>query len=266
MIGGDIVAEVVRIKNMTCAVGNHALLSSINWSVKENEQWVVFGRNGSGKTTLLSIIAGFRKFTDGTVKVFGEEYTAQNILAIRKKIGWVSSSFFDKYYRNESVMDIVLSGLSGKLGVHALADNQERKKARQLLIELGLEKQIHYTYDLLSKGERQNVLIARALINDPKLLILDEPMTGLDLLAREALLERMRKWANHPEMTMIYVTHYTEEIIDIFDKCLLLQDGKIYAQGNTKDLFEEDIFAAFLSNDIEMQKINNRYYVSIDQG
>lgn len=255
--------EVISLKNMACSVGNHALLSNINWSVKENEQWVVFGRNGSGKTTLLSIIAGYRKFTEGKLEVFGEEYTSQNILQIRKRIGWVSSSFFDKYYRNESVMDIVLSGVSGKLGVHALAENKDRKRARALLIELGLEKKLHYTYDLLSKGERQNVLIARALINQPKLLILDEPMTGLDLLAREALLERMKKWAADSEMTMIYVTHYTEEIIPIFDKCLFLQDGRIYAKGNTKELFAEEQIAAFLDRNIKIDEINDRYYIAI---
>lgn len=263
MIGGDVVEEVVSLKNVTCAVGNHTLLSNINWSVKENEQWVVFGRNGSGKTTLLSIIAGYRKFTDGTVKIFDEEYTAENILNIRKKIGWVSSSFFDKYYRNESVMDIVLSGSGGKLGVHGFPENKERKKARELLIEFGLEKKLHYTYDLLSKGERQNVLIARALINEPKLLILDEPMTGLDLIARETLIIRMRKWADTPGMTMIYVTHYTEEIIDIFDYCLLLQEGKIYAKGSADVLLEREHFSEFLDKKIEMEKKNQRYYVSI---
>ena len=255
--------EIISIKNMTCTVGNHALLSGINWSVKENEQWVVFGRNGSGKTTLLSIIAGYRKFTDGTVKVFGEEFTAHNILQLRKKIGWVSSSFFDKYYRNESVMDIVLSGLDGKLGVQKLAKNQERKRAQELLIELGLKHKLHYTYDLLSKGERQNVLIARALINNPKLLILDEPMTGLDLLSREALLKRMCQWSRNPDMTTVYVTHYTEEIIDVFDHCLLLQDGKIYAKGSTKELLEQKHFSEYLDKEVEMQDINNRYYVTL---
>lgn len=255
--------EVISLKNITCTVGNHALLSDINWSIKQNEQWVVFGMNGSGKTTLLSIIAGYRKFTSGSLKVFGQEYTAQNILELRQNIGWVSSSFFDKYYRNESVMDIILSGIHGKLGLYSLAKTAERKRARELLAELGLAHKQHYTYDLLSKGERQNVLIARALINNPKLLILDEPMTGLDLLARETLLKKMQLWANSPEMTMIFVTHYTEEITDIFKHCLLLQDGRIYAQGLTREIFTNQSFARFLNNNVEIENFHNRYYTAI---
>ena len=175
--------------------------------------------NGSGKTTLLSIIAGFRGYTSGSVNVFGSPYTEENILEKRKRVGWISSSFFDTYYQREAVLNIVLSGISGKLGMNRWAvTNDDIKRAKSLLIELGLKDKMHRTFDLLSKGERQNVLIARALISDPELLILDEPGTGLDVFAREYMLATVRALAANKERTIIYVTHYTEEILDIFDK------------------------------------------------
>lgn len=92
-------SEIVKLQDLTCLAGNNALLSNVNWSVHKGEHWVVFGLNGSGKTTLLSIIAGFRGYTSGSVEVFGQPYTAENIIEKRKKVGWISSSFFDKYYQ-----------------------------------------------------------------------------------------------------------------------------------------------------------------------
>ena len=107
----------MEMKGVSCKAGYRYLLRDINWEVGRGEHWVVFGVNGSGKTTLLSIIAGFKHFTDGTVKVFGQEFSNDNILAIRERIGWVSSSFFDKYYSKESALNIVLSGKHGTLGL-----------------------------------------------------------------------------------------------------------------------------------------------------
>ena len=240
--------EVVRLNDLTCLAGNHALLSHIDWSVKKGEHWVVFGLNGSGKTTLLSIIAGFRGYTSGSVNVFGSPYTEENILEKRKRVGWISSSFFDTYYQREAVLNIVLSGISGKLGMNRWAvTNDDIKRAKSLLIELGLKDKMHRTFDLLSKGERQNVLIARALISDPELLILDEPGTGLDVFAREYMLATVRALAANKERTIIYVTHYTEEILDIFDKCLLLRNGKIYATGPSEELFTDASMSTFLN-------------------
>lgn len=99
---------LVKAQNLSCQAGAHYILNDINWEIKKGEQWVVFGRNGCGKTTLLSIIAGYKAFSDGTLEVFGEEYSKENILELRRKIGWISSSFFDKCYTTERVIDIIL--------------------------------------------------------------------------------------------------------------------------------------------------------------
>ncbi|MEE0435658.1 MAG: ATP-binding cassette domain-containing protein, partial [Peptococcaceae bacterium] len=158
------VDNAIELKHLYCKVGSQVLLGDINWTVKVGEHWIVFGMNGSGKTTLLSIISGFNNYSKGLLRVFGEEFTAENILSLRKRIGWVSSSFFDKCYRNETVLDIVLSGLTGTLGVAGMTSDYDVHKALQLLSELNVGDKAGVAFSALSKGERQNVLIARAMI------------------------------------------------------------------------------------------------------
>lgn len=256
---------IVVTENLSCLSGSNYLLNNINWKINRGDQWVVFGRNGCGKTTLLSIIAGYKSFSGGTLKVFGEEYAAENILEIRKKIGWISSSFFDKYYANESVLNIVLSGLFGTLGIDCGdVSNQDVIRAMNLLDELGIKKKHKLSFDMLSKGERQNVLIARAFISNPELLILDEPGTGLDVIARESLLNKIHCLSEEQNITTIYVTHYPEEILPSFDKCLLLRNGTIYQSGNTNELLNSKTMSDFLNLPLQVSRNENRFQFSLE--
>ena len=131
--------SIIEASGLSCLSGSQYLLKDITWNVQDGERWVVFGRNGCGKTTLLSTIAGYQKYAEGTLKVFGTEYRSDNILNIRKQIGWISSSFFDKNYRNESVLDIVLSSAFGTLGLDFHIEDAQIMKAKQLLSNLGLK-------------------------------------------------------------------------------------------------------------------------------
>lgn len=254
---------LIKVENLSCQAGAQFLLHDISWQIKQGEQWVVFGRNGCGKTTLLSIIAGYKSFSKGNLELFNDTYTAQNILDLRQKIGWISSSFFDKYYTCEAVLDIVLSGLFGTLGIQFAIENTAVQKAKGLLGELGLESKIRSPFDMLSKGERQQVLIARAFMTTPELLILDEPGTGLDALAREQLLGTIQKLAQAKQTTIIYVTHYPEEILPSFDKCLLLRKGIIYRIGETSELFTSEIISDFFDYPVEVKKEKGRYHFQI---
>lgn len=239
---------VIDVKNLELKAGYRYLLKDINWQVERGENWVVFGMNGSGKTTLLSVLAGYKQATAGSFTVLGETYNADNILDLRRRIGWVSGSFFDQKYTRESALDIVLSGKTGAIGLdrHSIAD-ADIKQAKRLLTELHLSDKINQPFHMMSKGEREDVLIARALLSEPEILLLDEPCTGLDILAREHFLNTLRDLAENSDLTIIYVTHYTEEILlDVFKKSLLLKDGLIFAQGDTEELFSDDIFADFL--------------------
>ena len=208
---------IIDVHGLSCKSGNNYLLHDVNWKVYPGEHWVVFGLNGSGKTTLLGAVAGFQPYTHGTLRVFGEEYSDENIFRLRRRIGFVSSSFFDKVVAEEAVINIVLSGLFGSLGVRGKVSDRARVEAEMLLATFGLEEKIDYPFKMLSKGERQNVLIARALLVRPDILILDEPGTGLDVLAREKTLYMVQQLARETGTAIIYVTHYPEELRPEFE-------------------------------------------------
>ncbi len=254
---------LVRVKNLSCQAGAKYLLHDISWEIQRGEHWAVFGRNGCGKTTLLSIIAGYRAFSQGTLEVFGEAYSQENILRLRRQIGWISSSFFDKYYQTERVLDIVLSGTYGTMGVNFRITDREVRKAKRLLSEVGLRGRISSPYDTLSKGERQQVLIARAFMSDPELLILDEPGTGLDAMAREQLLRTIDQLAEDEKKTIIFVTHYSEEILPAFDRCLLLRSGVIFRTGKTADLFTSEGMSEFFEYPVRIEKEGDTYRFKI---
>jgi iron complex transport system ATP-binding protein len=245
---------IISLRELSYKVGSRYLVQDINWDVFPGEHWAVFGMNGSGKTTLLTILAGFRPLTHGSLKVFGQPYTNENVLEFRKRIGLVSSSFFDRYYSKESALDIVLSGKFGTLGVRYEISDEDVVKAKKLLTELHLQDKIDQSFDMMSRGERQNVLIARAMLTNPEILILDEPCTGLDVYAREHLLNTVRDLAENTDIAIVYVTHYTDEIIDVFDRCLLLRNGYCYTQGRTGEIFNTESLSDFLRYPVKVSK------------
>lgn len=239
---------IIKTEHLSCQSGRRFLIHDINWEVEKGEHWIVFGMNGCGKTTLLSTIAGFRGYTAGNLEVFGESYNVENIFFHRKRIGWVSSSFFDKYLSWESALDIVLSGVSGTLSLSKDIVDEDVKRAKMLLEKLRLKEKVSQPFALMSKGERQCVLIARALISRPEILILDEPGTGLDIYAREYVLQAVSHLATTTDLTIIYVTHYAEEILPMFDKTLLMKNGFMYRQGKTMELFCTETMSDFLGH------------------
>jgi len=255
--------SVINASQLCCTSGSQYLLQNISWQVHSGENWIVFGKNGCGKTTLLSIIAGYQKFTSGKLEVLGETYSEKNILQLRQKIGFISGSFFEKYYRNESVFDIVLAGLSGTLGVSTHITEKTITLAKELLTVLGLKGKIHAPFYLLSKGERQQVLIVRELLKNPQLLILDEPCVGLDVLARERLLLLLNKISKQKNKTIIYVTHYPEEIMPFFTECLLLRSGTLYHSGAITALFTSKVMTDFLNFPVSVTLQNERYHIGI---
>ena len=243
--------EALAVNGLSVKTGQQYLLKDITWRVPQGENWIVFGMNGCGKTTLLSVLAGFKQPTAGDVRVLGKNYSPDNILALRQRIGWVSGSFFEQKYTKESAQDIVLSGKFGTLGLGRPITDGNRKRARSLLKALHLGRKIDQPFHLMSKGERQNVLIARALMAEPEILLLDEPCTGLDILAREQLLSTLRSMAQEGRMTIVYVTHHTDEILtDVFPKALLLKDGLAFAQGETAELFTSETLSAFFQTPV----------------
>lgn len=248
---------VLKVNDLCYKSGRRYLLNHINWEVQKGEHWLIFGMNGSGKTTLLSMIAGFKSATSGQLEVLGQHYDSASIYVLRKKIGWISSSFFDKYYKEESALQVVLSGLTGTFNVDDTITDADVRYAKALLWELRMGEKLHQPFGLMSKGERQNVLIARALITKPEILVLDEPGTGLDVYARVHMMNTVRMLAENAGVTILYVTHYPEEIQCFMNKTLLLKNGRVFAQGDTATVLNSKNLSVLLNESVVVQRTEN---------
>lgn len=256
--------NILETKNLTIKRGKTYTLNDVSWEVKKGEHWVLYGLNGCGKTTLLSILAGFQSSKYGKVFISGEEVTKDNFLELRRQVGFVSSSFFDQYFRTEIVQDIVFAGKFNTLGLMGEIDSTDVKKAKSMLTQLGLKEKMRYPYDCLSKGQKQKVLIARALMANPQILILDEPCGGLDIISRQKFLNDIYRLVQAHGTSIIYVTHHTEEIMPFFSKAALMRDGAIYARGNIKDVFTDDILSNFFGYTSHVKWQEHQFFINLD--
>jgi iron complex transport system ATP-binding protein len=255
---------VLQLENVWLMRSGTWILQDINWTVKKGEHWVMFGLNGAGKSALLNMLNTYFYPTKGRVKVVGKEF-GRDILGeqLRTKIGLVSSALQQKFYPSDSAYEIVLSGAFASIRLFEVPTEEMKQKAILLLDELGCMEYADRNYETLSQGERQRVLIARALMANPELLILDEPTNGLDFIAREQLLEAIEKVAtgtNAP--TILYVTHHVEEILPIFDQTLLLKKGKIFNSGQTKDMLSKQVLSQFFELPVDVIWSNGRPLLS----
>lgn len=254
---------VLEMENVHLKYGNRQVLENINWTIEKGENWALFGLNGSGKTSLLSLASAYVSPSKGTTKLLGQFVDRTTKEALRKRIGFISSSFFDRYYKDESILDIVLSGRCGHLGLDGTINAKDVRSAKKWLTEFGLHQRMRYTYDMLSQGQKQRVLIARALNMNPELLILDEPCSGMDILAKETflhiLMELQKRGTN-----LIYVSHNTEEFLPIFTHGMLLKEGKIFAKGKIDDVFTNDKMSIFLEVPAVVSEIKGRKVVSVE--
>lgn len=246
------ISYAVECEKLSFQIGNRFLLKDVSMKVEKGSHWHIYGMNGSGKTTLLSILSGFRRQTGGTLHILGEEPSADNILSLRRKIGWVSSSFFDTVYQNETVIEIVLSGKFGTFGLDNGITAEDYRRATDLLAQLGLAGKEYRRYRQLSKGQKQNVLIARAFLNRPEILILDEPCSGLDVLAREKFMKLLEQIVADTDITVLYVSHETDEITDLFENLLMLRNGRVFASGKVEELFEQTNLTSFFRQPVAL--------------
>ncbi|WII37912.1 ABC transporter ATP-binding protein [Paenibacillus thiaminolyticus] len=252
---------VIDVREVTWKRDNKTILDQVSWEVKPGEHWCLLGLNGSGKTTLLNMINGYIWPTSGSVSVLGKRFGTFDLRELRKHIGWVSTSLQQKLYGHETVEKIVLSGKFATIGLYDDIEETDEEKALSLIRLLGCERLLNRTYDTLSQGERQRVLIGRALMASPKLLILDEPCTGLDIFARDQLLHMIQSIAHEPDApTLIYVTHHVEEIMPCFNKALLIKQGTVFSSGNTADQLTSFHLSEFFHARIEVrQELGQRY-------
>jgi iron complex transport system ATP-binding protein len=176
------------MKGVSWIVGEVRILRDIDWTVHRGEHWAIIGLNGSGKTSLLNMVNGYIWPSEGEVSVLGRRFGRYDVRDLRRKIGWASSSLQEKLYMGETAEEIVLSGRFATIGLYDKPQKKDRERARALLVFFQCGHAAKQPYWSLSQGEKQKVLIARALIQNPRLLILDEPCAGLDIISREQIL------------------------------------------------------------------------------
>jgi iron complex transport system ATP-binding protein len=239
------VADVLQMRGVGVVRDTSTLLDAIDWDVEEDDRWVVLGPNGAGKTTLLRI-ASTRMFPSrGSVHILGERLGAVDVFELRPRIGLSSVALGERISPREKVRDLVLTASYGMVGRwRERYDASDERRAETVLAQVGCLQLADRTYGTLSEGERKRAQIARALMTDPELLLLDEPAAGLDLGGREDLLARLTALAaDEAAPTTVLVTHHVEEIPVGFTHALLLRGGRTVAMGP----IEEAITAATLS-------------------
>ena len=233
--------EVVRLRGVGIRRGGSMLLRDVDWTVHDNERWVVIGPNGAGKTTLLQVAATQLFPSEGSAEILGERLGATDVFELRPRIGLASAALADKVPPGEKVIDLVLTASYAIVGRwREDFESADVTRAVELLDALGCAHLIRRRFSTLSEGERKRVQIARSLMPDPELLLLDEPAAGLDLGGREDLLRRIAMLARDPKApTMVMVTHHVEEVPDGITHAMLLRRGSVLAAGPLPEVFTE---------------------------
>ncbi|MCP4178489.1 MAG: ATP-binding cassette domain-containing protein [bacterium] len=255
---------VINIKDANLFLGRKQVLFNINWSIKQGEHWFILGPNGAGKTTLTRMILGYIWPKYGSeISILGNTYGKCDLFQVRKKIAWISP-YLLKWTSNSkwTVQDVVISGVDSTIGLYRKATYDEVEKARKFLSVLDALKLIEKSFLDLSSGEQVKVLIARALMSEAKIMILDEACVHLDLKSREHLLEMLKNLAqskNSP--TIIFVTQRIEDIIPVFNKGMMVKNGKVLAIGNRDDILKVNNIENLFEMNVELVKTKrNRYW------
>lgn len=249
---------ILNFENVSLLRQKKLLLNNINWQINTGEDWALLGLNGAGKTLLLQLLSGNLWPSQGKLTVLGETFGETAIPDLVKRIGFVSNSLHTKIYQNDLAEEIVLSGKFASIGIYQEYTTEDLATAKEWLITIGSDTLIGKPYQVLSQGEKQAVLIARALMSNPELLILDEACNGLDLFAREDLLNRITLLKQTPSApTILFVTHHTEEILPFISHILMIKEGKIFAQGPRENLLDPRVLTDFYDREITIQHLDD---------
>jgi len=251
----------INLTDVNYVINNHRILKNINWTVNANERWAILGLNGCGKTSLLKIAGLYLHPSSGKVDVLGNQLGSCDVRSVRKRIGFSSQSISDLLRPNIKVRDAVVTGLNAALETwwHTYDENNF-DKASELINFVGLSDKIDRQLNTLSAGERQRALLARTLVTDPEILLLDEPTAGLDFLGREELIETLTQISRkQSELPIVLVTHHTEEIPPDFTHTMMMKQGEIICQGPIAKTLNSENLSNCYDTKVQLEQVDSRW-------
>jgi iron complex transport system ATP-binding protein len=254
----------LELRDVSYVANGKKILDGINWKVQSGEHWAILGPNGSGKTTLLRVACGYL-WPNAGGEVYRRGETLTHLPELRKSIGWVTASLVHEIPFHEQALNTVVSGKFAQIGYvgghWGQASRFDYTSARRYLRELGCDSLRAQEFGTLSQGEQQKVLIARARMTQPYLIILDEPCAGMDPGARESFLASLRRLGAQKNVpALIYVTHHIEEILPLFGKLLVLCNGRVLRSGKTRDVLKPRVLRELYGAPLSLQRRKGRFW------
>jgi iron complex transport system ATP-binding protein len=259
--------DVLDLDAVTVRRGGSTLVDAVTWSVDEGERWVVLGPNGAGKTTLLQIAGARMHPTSGAADVLGERLGEVDVFELRPRIGLSSAAFADHLPADEKVADVVLTAAYAVAGRwRERYDDLDERRAGDLLKAFGVAHLADRTFGTLSEGERKRVQLARSMMTDPELLLLDEPAAGLDLGGRETLVRDLAELAgDRRSPVLVLVTHHVEEIPPHFTHALLLRAGRVVSSGPLEEVLTDEHLTETFGVPLDVEHAGNRWTARMRQ-
>ena len=254
-------AAVVELAGVSIVRNGSTLINNISWEIDESDRWVVIGPNGAGKTTLLQVISAQIHPSSGVAGLLGEVLGTVDVFELRPRIVLTSAALAERIPRGERVHDVVVSASYAVVGRwREQYDELDHERASELLAKLGIDRLANRTFGTLSEGERKRVQIARALMTDPELLLLDEPAAGLDLAGRESLVTALGELAQDQYApATVLVTHHVEEIPNGITHAMLLKAGEVMAAGPLRDTLTADNLTKTFEVDLSLVEADGRW-------
>jgi iron complex transport system ATP-binding protein len=257
-------SHILSVSDLVITRDGTRIIDHITWAVRKREHWVILGANGSGKTSLLSALTGYLTPTDGEVEVLGQRYGAADWRELRRAIGIVSSSVRQMMHDDEPALDSVISGKFAMIDFWGRSTPADRAAAMRILRQVECARLAPRPWRVLSQGERQRILIGRALMARPRLLILDEPCAGLDPVSREHFLQFIQRLgARRNSPALILVTHHVEEIMPILTHVLLLKAGRVLAAGPRDGALTSRALSETFGAKVTLRRSAGRYHLAI---
>lgn len=257
-------SSILRVQNACFVRGGRRILDDISWSVAQGQHWCVLGPNGCGKTSLINLITGYEPATDGVVQIGDETFGNSDWREVRKRVGLVTNTLTTYIEPGEPVLHVIASGRDAKLNLWQPPSATLKKHAAGLLEAAGCEYLKKSLWGVLSQGEKQKILICRALMSRFEVLILDEPCAGLDPVAREQFLSWMSEISTWPESpSLVMVTHHVEEILPCVSHIFMLRGGRVLIQGEKKSVLNSAALSTLYGAPVKLSQKAGRYALTV---